>query len=237
MFCYSNLLAVKQKNPFSQSVIGTLITIGDARVSIAIYSFFFYFFGLCSYGIWTLSKNADSFTATSFFHTVLQGWQKRVTLRKNFSTQKASMSYSNLYHQTIGKWTTKTLRLSTVEQIIEGLFSFGHPENHQEDSIGSVKKETIANNKKASKRDIVVVVDKYFLARHCEMEGMWVCAREYYCYIHPKGTLPWGVIKISAPQSPVTIKAAPSFSDCCYLTAFTLYKQPRRRKKTSHVIK
>ena len=39
-------------------------------------------------GIWTLSKNTDSFTTTSFFHTVLQGWQKRVTLRKNFSSDK-----------------------------------------------------------------------------------------------------------------------------------------------------
>ena len=82
--------------------------------------------------------------------------------------QIGAMSYSNLYHQTIGKWTTKTLKLSIVEQMIEGLFSFDKPENHQEDSIGSVKKENIAN-KKAWKRDIVGVVDKYFLARHCEM--------------------------------------------------------------------
>ena len=67
----------------------------------------------------TLSKNTDSFTTSSFFHTVLQGWQKRVILRKDFSSHKVAlmasqigaMSKRNLYLRTIGKWTTKTLSL------------------------------------------------------------------------------------------------------------------------------
>lgn len=42
----------------------------------------------------------------------------------------------------------------------EGLFSFDHSDEHQEVSIGSVEKETTANKKKASKRDIIVVDDK-----------------------------------------------------------------------------
>ena len=38
-----------------------------------------------------------------------------------------------------------------------------------------------------------------------------------------------GVIKISAPHSPVTIKAAPSFSDSSYIISF------EEQRKTSHV--
>ena len=83
-----------------------------------------------------------------------------------------------------------------VEEATEGLFSFDHSDEHQEVSIGSVEKETKANKKKASKRDIIVVDDKELLARNSEripkntkkvkllfclsvreMEGMWVCAR------------------------------------------------------------
>ena len=47
-----------------------------------------------------------------------------------------------------------------VEEATEGLFSFDHSDEHQEVSIGSVKKETKANKKKASKRDIIFVDDK-----------------------------------------------------------------------------
>ena len=42
-----------------------------------------------------------------------------------------------------------------VEEATEGLFSFDHSDKHQEVSIGSVGKETKANKKKASKRDII----------------------------------------------------------------------------------
>ena len=50
----------------------------------------------------------------------------------------------------------------------EELFSFYHSDEHQEVSIGSVEKETKANKKKASKRDIIVVDDKDLLARNSE---------------------------------------------------------------------
>ena len=40
-----------------------------------------------------------------------------------------------------------------VEEATEGLFSFDHSDEHQEVSTGSVKKETKANKKKASKRE------------------------------------------------------------------------------------
>ena len=46
-----------------------------------------------------------------------------------------------------------------VEDAAEGLLSFDHSDEHQEVSIGGVKKETKANKKKASKRDIIVVDD------------------------------------------------------------------------------
>ena len=55
-----------------------------------------------------------------------------------------------------------------VEEATEGLFSFDHSDEHQEVSIGSVEKETKANKKKASKRDIIVVDDKDLLARNSE---------------------------------------------------------------------
>ena len=41
-----------------------------------------------------------------------------------------------------------------VEKATVGLFCFDHSDEHQEVPIGSVEKETIANKKKASKRDI-----------------------------------------------------------------------------------
>ena len=64
-----------------------------------------------------------------------------------------------------------------VEEATEGVFSFDHSDENQEVSISSVEKETKANKKKASKRDIIVVDDKEVLARNSEMEGVWVCAR------------------------------------------------------------
>ena len=42
-----------------------------------------------------------------------------------------------------------------VEEATEGFFSFDHSDEHQEVSICSVEKETKANKKKASKRDII----------------------------------------------------------------------------------
>ena len=55
-----------------------------------------------------------------------------------------------------------------VEEATEGLFSFDHSEETQKVSIGGVEKETKANKKKASKRDIIVVDDKELLARNSE---------------------------------------------------------------------
>ena len=46
--------------------------------------------------------------------------------------------------------------------------SFDHSDEHQEVSIGSVKKESKANKKKASKRDIIVVDDQELRARNGE---------------------------------------------------------------------
>ena len=46
------------------------------------------------------------------------------------------------------------------------MFSFDHSDEHQEVSIGSVEKETKANKKKASKRDIIVEDGKELLARN-----------------------------------------------------------------------
>ena len=55
-----------------------------------------------------------------------------------------------------------------VEEATEGLFSFDHSDEHQEVSICSLEKETKANKKKASKRDIIVVDDKELLAKNSE---------------------------------------------------------------------
>ena len=52
-----------------------------------------------------------------------------------------------------------------VEEATGGWFSFDHSGEHQEVLIGSVEKETKAN-KKASKRDIIVVDGKELLARN-----------------------------------------------------------------------
>ena len=46
------------------------------------------------------------------------------------------------------------------------MFSFDHSDEHQEVSIDVVEKETKANKKKASKRDIIVVDGKELLARN-----------------------------------------------------------------------
>ena len=54
------------------------------------------------------------------------------------------------------------------EEATEGLLSFHHSDEHQKVSISSVEKETKANKKKASNRDIMVVDGKVLLARKSE---------------------------------------------------------------------
>ena len=49
-----------------------------------------------------------------------------------------------------------------------GLFSFNQADKYEEVSIGSVDKEAETNEKKTSKRDIIVVDDKELLARNSE---------------------------------------------------------------------
>ena len=71
-----------------------------------------------------------------------------------------------------------------VEEATEGLFSFDHSDEHQEVSIGSVEKETKANEKKVSKRDIIVVDDKELLARTVKWRACGCVRGEYYCNIH-----------------------------------------------------
>jgi len=48
------------------------------------------------------------------------------------------------------------------------LFSFNQSDKHEEVSIGSVDKEAETNEKKTSKRDIIVADDKELLARNGE---------------------------------------------------------------------
>ena len=54
-----------------------------------------------------------------------------------------------------------------IEEATEGLFSFNQADKYEEVSIGSVDKEAETNEKKTSKRDIVVD-DKELLARNSE---------------------------------------------------------------------
>ena len=56
----------------------------------------------------------------------------------------------------------------SIEEATEGLFSFNQADKYGEVSIGSVDKEAETNEKKTSKRDIVVVDDKELLARNSE---------------------------------------------------------------------
>ena len=51
-----------------------------------------------------------------------------------------------------------------VEEATEGLFSFDHSDEHQV-SICSVEKETKANKKKASKRDIISLLAAGFFSK------------------------------------------------------------------------
>ena len=57
----------------------------------------------------------------------------------------------------------------SIEEATEGLFSFnGQEYKYEEVSIGSIDKEAETNEKKTSKRDIIVVDDKELLARNSE---------------------------------------------------------------------
>ena len=56
----------------------------------------------------------------------------------------------------------------SIEEATEGLFSFNQSDKHEEVSIGSVDKEAETNEKKTSKRDIIVADDKELLARNGE---------------------------------------------------------------------
>ena len=56
----------------------------------------------------------------------------------------------------------------SIEEATEGLFSFNQADKYEEVSIGSVDKEAETNEKKTSKRDIIVVDDKELLARNSE---------------------------------------------------------------------
>ena len=56
----------------------------------------------------------------------------------------------------------------SIEEATEGLFSFNQADKYEEVSIGSVDKEVETNEKKTSKRDIIVIDDKELLARNSE---------------------------------------------------------------------
>ena len=56
----------------------------------------------------------------------------------------------------------------SIEEATEGLFSFNQADKYEEVSIGSVDKKAETNEKKTSKRDIIVVDDKELLARNSE---------------------------------------------------------------------
>ena len=55
-----------------------------------------------------------------------------------------------------------------IEEATAGLFSFNQADKYEEVSIASVDKEAETNEKKTSKRDIIVVDDKGLLFRHSE---------------------------------------------------------------------
>ena len=56
----------------------------------------------------------------------------------------------------------------SIEEATERLFSFNQADKYEEVSIGSVDKEAETNEKKTSRRDIIVVDDKELLARNSE---------------------------------------------------------------------
>ena len=93
-----------------------------------------------------MSKNTDSFTTPSFFHSVLQGWQKRVNLRKNFSSHRSFNGSSNRSNDLEKLASSNNRQVDhenaqfNVEKATDGLFSFDHSDEHHEVSIGSVEK-------------------------------------------------------------------------------------------------
>ena len=109
-------------------------------------------------------NRTDSFTTASVFHccsakmaemsdseeelfleqSSLNGWTNRGDESEKFvSSNNRQEDYQNCQFN--------------IEEATEGLFSFDHSDEHQKVSIGRVENKTKANNKKASKRDILVV--------------------------------------------------------------------------------
>ena len=81
------------------------------------------------------------------------------------SSFKGSINSGNDLENLLGDYENAQF---SIEEATEGLFSFNQADKYEEVSIGSVDKEAETNEKKTSKRDIIVVDDKELLARNSE---------------------------------------------------------------------
>ena len=81
------------------------------------------------------------------------------------SSFKGSINSGNDLENLLGDYENAQF---SIEEATEGLFSFNQADTYEEVSIGSVDKEAETNEKKTSKRDIIVVDDKELLARNSE---------------------------------------------------------------------
>ena len=100
-----------------------------------------------------MAETSDSEEELFLTQSIFDGsWNRGNELEKFVSSNNRQVDHENAQFN--------------VEEATEGFFSFDHSDEHQEVSIGRVEKETKANKKKASKRDIVVVDGKELLARN-----------------------------------------------------------------------
>ena len=97
-----------------------------------------------------------------------------MTLKKKFSLHKVALNASTDRGNELEKFISLKNRQEdyencqfNIEEATEGLFRFDHSDEHQEVSMGSVEKDTRANKKKASKRD-VIVMEEDLLARNSD---------------------------------------------------------------------
>ena len=81
------------------------------------------------------------------------------------SSFKGSINSGNDLENLLGDYENAQF---SIEEATEELFSFNQADKYEEVSIGSVDKEVETNEKKTSKRDIIVVDDKELLTRNSE---------------------------------------------------------------------
>ena len=76
--------------------------------------------GKIALGFGHCQKNTDSFTTTSFFHTVLQGWQKRVTFLSQRSFNGSSSPGHELEKSSNNRQVDHENAQFNVEEATEG---------------------------------------------------------------------------------------------------------------------